>query len=145
MSETEKKNKYYSEKQNKWSQKYQASHIKQVKFNFSLQYDADILTYLDSLPNKQGYIKALVRADIARAKSGEDVSRAKSEEEAPAQKIWYAVQTSPEDDWGTGSYDIDEAKTMARAQLDDYPETLIAVIQEGKNPTCLEEIRDFSD
>lgn len=28
--------------------------------------DADIIAHLDSLPNKQGYIKALIRADIAR-------------------------------------------------------------------------------
>lgn len=28
--------------------------------------DADILAHLDSLPNKQGYIKALIRADISK-------------------------------------------------------------------------------
>lgn len=28
--------------------------------------DADIIAHLDSLPNKQGYIKALIRADIAK-------------------------------------------------------------------------------
>lgn len=27
--------------------------------------DADILAHLNSLPNKQGYIKALIRADIS--------------------------------------------------------------------------------
>lgn len=27
--------------------------------------DADIISHLDSLPNKQGYIKSLIRADIA--------------------------------------------------------------------------------
>lgn len=27
--------------------------------------DADILAHLETLPNKQGYIKALIRADIA--------------------------------------------------------------------------------
>lgn len=28
--------------------------------------DADIIAHLESLPNKQGYIKALIRADINR-------------------------------------------------------------------------------
>ena len=45
--------------------KYNEANMRQVKFNFSLKYDTDILAYLDSLPNKQGYIKALIRADIA--------------------------------------------------------------------------------
>ena len=59
-------------------------------------------------------------------------------------KMWYAVQTNPEDDWGTGSYDLEEAKRMARAQKADHPETLIAVIDNSTpNPVCIEEIRDF--
>ncbi len=31
--------------------------------------DADILAQLDAVGNKQGYIKSLIRADIARANS----------------------------------------------------------------------------
>lgn len=31
--------------------------------------DADLLEYLDGLPNKQGYIKALIRADMEKHKS----------------------------------------------------------------------------
>lgn len=67
----------YSEQRNKWSQKYHAGHIKQVKFGFSIEHDADILAFLDSLPNKQGYIKSLIRADIAtRAKSAPEYTTA---------------------------------------------------------------------
>lgn len=50
---------------------------------------------------------------------------------------WYAVLADREDtDWGTGSYDLEEAKEM----LKDYPEGLIAVIEEGNDPICVEEI-----
>lgn len=58
--------------------------------------------------------------------------------------IWYAVQRDPQDDWGTGSRNLEEAKEMAREQLDEYPDTLIAVIDDsGSNPVCIDEIRDF--
>lgn len=61
-------------------------------------------------------------------------------------KLWYAVQTNTEDDWGTGSYDLEEAKAMARNQLPDYPDTLIAVIDNStSNPVCVDEIRDFEE
>ena len=54
---------------------------------------------------------------------------------------WYAVQANREDtDWGYGSYDIEEAKAM----LKSYPEGLIAVIEEGDDPICIEEI-PYSD
>ena len=60
-------------------------------------------------------------------------------------KLWYAVQRDHEDDWSTGSYDLDEAITMAKKQLADYPDTLIAVIDNHtSNPVCVDEIRDFN-
>lgn len=62
-------------------------------------------------------------------------------------EIWYAVLRDNEDnDWGTGSLDLNEAKQMAKNQLDDYPDTLIAVIEvnEGDdNSVCVDEIREF--
>ena len=67
MSTTKKSN--YNESIKKSMLKYQKAHIQQVKFNFHKDNDADILTFLDALPNKLGYIKALIRADMARAKS----------------------------------------------------------------------------
>ena len=60
-----------SEAQKRASRKYNDANIRQVKFSFSIQYDADILAKLDSVPNKQGYIKELIRADIARNQPSE--------------------------------------------------------------------------
>lgn len=51
------------------SMKYDKENMRQIKFNLSLKYDQDIISYIDTLPNKQGYLKSLIRADMARAKS----------------------------------------------------------------------------
>lgn len=60
-------------------------------------------------------------------------------------KYWYAVMMDHEDtDWGTGSFDLEEAKAMARK----YNEGFIAVIDanyddDGNATTdgvCVEEI-----
>jgi len=57
---------------------------------------------------------------------------------------WYAVQRDTEDDWGTGSYSLDEAKAMLRDLRADYPNSLIAVIDNStSNPVCVDEIRDI--
>lgn len=50
---------------------------------------------------------------------------------------WYAVQRDIDDnDWGTGSYDMQEAITMAK----EHGYERIAVIEEGNDPICVEEI-----
>lgn len=46
------------------SAKYDAANTKKITFKFNLNTDADILAKLDSVPNKAGYIKALIRADM---------------------------------------------------------------------------------
>ena len=44
-------------------------------------------------------------------------------------RIWYAVLTDYEDnDWGIGSYDLEEAKQKVINNLDIYPNGLIAAI-----------------
>lgn len=54
-------------------------------------------------------------------------------------KYWYAVMRDrDDDDWGYGSYNLDEAKQMARNYGD---EAYIAVIEESENSVCVEEIR----
>ena len=54
---------------------------------------------------------------------------------------WYAVMLDNDDnDWGTGSYDYDEAAGIAEKYRDDYPDTYIAVID---NDICIEEIREL--
>ena len=48
---------------------------------------------------------------------------------------WYAVLVDEDDnDWGTGSYDLDKAIEMAKA----YPDGRVAVIDEGNDPICID-------
>lgn len=48
---------------------------------------------------------------------------------------WYAVLENSEDnDWGTGSYDLSEAREM----LKQYPDGKIAVIEMGPDPICVD-------
>lgn len=49
--------------------RYDTANTRQVKFKFNLKTDADILARLDAVPNKQGYIKKLIREDLKRNKS----------------------------------------------------------------------------
>ena len=53
-----------SKAQVKASQKYDKEHTRSVMLKFNLIGDADILSKLDEVSNKQGYIKSLVRMDI---------------------------------------------------------------------------------
>lgn len=74
-----------------------------------------------------------------RILDGEWVSMEKEEDEEMENKKWYAVQTDRTDDWGTGSYDYEEAVQMLKEQ----GHGLIAVIDEGNDPSealCVEEI-----
>lgn len=51
--------------------KWQKNHLRQIKFNLNYDTDADVIEKLDSTPNKQGYIKDLIRADIEKEKKNE--------------------------------------------------------------------------
>lgn len=44
--------------------KYDATHTKQVVLKLNLKTDDDILSKLDQVPNKQGYIKELIRKNL---------------------------------------------------------------------------------
>lgn len=44
--------------------RYDAAHTRQIKLKLNLKTDADILKKLDSVENKQGYIKELIRKDM---------------------------------------------------------------------------------
>ena len=46
--------------------KYDAAHTKQIMLKLNTKTDADILEHLDSMDNKQGYIKGLIRQDMAK-------------------------------------------------------------------------------
>lgn len=48
----------------KASKKYDDSNTKQIKLKLNTKTDADILSKLNSVENKQGYIKELIRKDL---------------------------------------------------------------------------------
>ena len=49
--------------------KYNAANTTQVPLRLNLRTEADIVKRLQSLPNKQGYIKRLIREDMEREPS----------------------------------------------------------------------------
>jgi hypothetical protein len=55
------------------------------------------------------------------------------------------MRDNEDNDWGTGSFDRDEALTMARNYRDNlgYSGAYIAVIDDGPDPVCVDEIRDL--
>ena len=55
-----------TEAQKKANAKYDASHTKQIMLKLNKKSDADILEKLEQTGNKQGYIKGLIREDIAK-------------------------------------------------------------------------------
>lgn len=60
-------------------------------------------------------------------------------------KTWYAVLKNNEDnDWGYGSDNYDEAVEMAKKfRALGYEDAYIAVIADGDDPICTDEIREF--
>lgn len=48
------------------SAKWQAGAIRQYHLKFNKEGDADIIARLDSEPNKQAYIRRLIRADMEK-------------------------------------------------------------------------------
>lgn len=55
-----------TEAQIKAQRKYDAEHTRQVHLKLNIRTDDDVLEKLDSVPNKQGYIKELIRADLGK-------------------------------------------------------------------------------
>lgn len=55
-----------SEAQKRAQSKYDKNNTHSVLFKFNLTGDADILSKLDSVENKQGYIKELIRKDLRK-------------------------------------------------------------------------------
>lgn len=45
---------------------YQATKVKQCKFQLNREHDADIIEWLDGIENRQGYIKKLIRQDMKK-------------------------------------------------------------------------------
>lgn len=95
-----------SEAQRRSAQKYKANNTRQLSLNLSLQYDADILAQLDAIPNKQGYIKGLIRADIAQK------GPAQKEEEKP---MLYHIKSDYLTMWGS---DCTEETVIDQTELE---------------------------
>ena len=55
-----------SEAQIRASAKYDAANTKKILLKFNLKTDADILAHLETVGNKQGFIKELIRASITQ-------------------------------------------------------------------------------
>lgn len=51
-----------------WQARYDAGHTARIALKLNLQTDADILARLEQVGNKQGYIKQLIRQDMATQK-----------------------------------------------------------------------------
>ena len=50
--------------QKKYQEEWTKKNIKGIYLKLSKSTDADILSWLNGMPNKQGYIKMLIRNDI---------------------------------------------------------------------------------
>lgn len=50
----------------KAQKKYDVENTRQISLKLNLRTDKDVLEKLDSMPSKQGYIKALIRADMKK-------------------------------------------------------------------------------
>lgn len=56
------------EQQKRAQIKYDKANTRKITFKFNLKTDADILEKLDSVNNRQGYIKELIRNDMESEK-----------------------------------------------------------------------------
>lgn len=56
--------------QGKYVQTYMKENVKQIKFGLNKKTEADLLDWLEQQPNKQGYIKELIRKDMEANKQG---------------------------------------------------------------------------
>lgn len=56
-------------------------------------------------------------------------------------KLWYAIVTNNDGDWGNGSYDRNEAVRMAHecAESGNYIRVDIVTIETGKDPIAIDE------
>lgn len=87
-----------------------------------------------------------IRDDVTGDTVELDAETEEEEDDEMETKLWYAVMRDLEDsDWGTGSYDLDEARAKVNELREDgYTDAYIAVIDmhnEG-DPVCVEEIHD---
>ena len=74
MENEKAKPKYYSAKHQESQRKYDRANMRNITLRFNKKTDRLLLEKLDSVPNRQGYIKALIIADLMRERMmGEDL------------------------------------------------------------------------
>ena len=56
---------------NQAKDRYDRENTRSLKLKLNLVHDADVIAKLESEPSMQGYIKRLIREDIARSAAGE--------------------------------------------------------------------------
>lgn len=59
------------------------AYIRRYGLKYNINTDADIIAHLDKQPSMQGYIKALIRADIAAHAAQPFQARQSGKEESP--------------------------------------------------------------
>lgn len=74
-----------SEAQKKAVAKYKQKYIRQIVLRLNKKTDSDILTKLDAVDNRQGYIKKLIREDIDKEVEY-DKERSENRDDSEAEK-----------------------------------------------------------
>jgi hypothetical protein len=74
-----------SEAQKKAVAKYKQKYIRQIVLRLNKKTDSDILTKLDAVDNRQGYIKKLIREDIGKEVEY-DKERSENRDDSEAEK-----------------------------------------------------------
>ena len=55
--------------QGKYVQQYIKDNIRQIRLTLNQKTEQDLIDWLDQQPNKQGYLKQLIRADMMQKQS----------------------------------------------------------------------------
>lgn len=63
---------YEQRTNNAAKQKYNRDKTRSINLRLVKSTDADIISKLDSIPNKSGYIKSLIRADLTKGDRNEN-------------------------------------------------------------------------
>ena len=50
--------------QGQYTQQYIKENIRQIRFSLNQRTEQDLIDWMDQQPNKQGYLKQLIRADM---------------------------------------------------------------------------------
>lgn len=119
-----------TEAQKRASVKYNSTHTKLITVRLQTTgTDDDILSHLDTVGNKQGYIKSLIRADIARANSDRPAQNIMKEDSTMNRIDIYSAAQNPHPVTFDGGALTAPVFFNAPARNDDDP-----VVPTGGNP-----------